>query len=430
MSLCPRKKRRPNRPGGREGVIAVHFVGSLVHVSWHANFGFELDVAASHQPRRSCSMSSAIREYVMLITHSPVRPFISLCLLLLTVFGCGDGGGSTTPQVNEAAAPASDTPSENNNSGPQLANTSPTDQASTANVGTPEADIPSSIEEMIELLETGEIKTFVETRLRASDLQKLRRGGQASYDRQLKRLSAPPVIEMLIDELRAVRDSVPHLNEARTTARLQMQFNADASPRSPEELSAELNRTSLIEVSGFGDDLKTVLARAVEVLTDSNSPKDSRLDDFVSSVFPVSELYKPDSGLRTTHWFERIEWSQALVDSMVTDLQALQTLTPQYEDDGNIASFVIPGEVREQSAGTRDPDRLIRFELVDGNWRFFDNTRRAREATADWSKLHPLESDNLKKMMPVIILEKQSDRWMLVGRHDREFPIEVFEAYE
>lgn len=325
------------------------------------------------------------------VTGRSVLSHVGLSLVLLLFTGCG-GGSDQTAATSNANNDASSADPE-------------TDLVT--------QEVHTAIEEMLAAVESRGTRALIESYTAEQEVDRLRSRGQKSYEAQIKMLESELLTHMITEFLTAVLQSKPKFDDSRKEATLQMQFANDAPDEPPVAISAELDTFGNSEVSGFGDDLDIVLQKAIEVLQDDESIF-GPTRNFAENMFPIGELQHPVGWQllsRKASLADRVDRSPELLEQMIVDFKQMQQIPPQYEQDGRLAIFVLRGST--DASTSRTPDRQIRMELIDGNWRLFDNTKPAIEEVSKWSN-HPLSnSEELSRHMPFIRLRKTDSGWKL-----------------
>ena len=120
-------------------------------------------------------------------------------------------------------------------------------------------------------------------------------------------------------------------------------------------------------VIGLGSDLQQMLLQAAKLL-------DARkYDDFVNSVYPLAELARLEQEDGMERHIMRITSRPEMKEAMLRDLKAVYDSPQAVTVSGSLAEANLPALV------PGDAPRTVKFELIDGNWRFFDGGRSTRE---------------------------------------------------
>jgi len=125
---------------------------------------------------------------------------------------------------------------------------------------------------------------------------------------------------------------------------------------------------------GYGDDLSTVIQLAIADL------EAQKYADFVQKIIPDSARCAMVSGESNGEVISQLHPESQLVVLMLADLKSLQTLEP--EINGATAIYRLPpftasGGFPAAISSPNAPlprDREIRFSLMGGSWKFFDNS--------------------------------------------------------
>lgn len=134
-----------------------------------------------------------------------------------------------------------------------------------------------------------------------------------------------------------------------------------------------VNAEDTTATKGYGSDIQQAIAGAVKDL------QAGRYDQFVEKFVPESAKLQMAGGPAEQSTSADLSADSPLVIMMLADLKRLQHLTP--EISGNTAVFHLPpyepeGELAAalQSRRSHQPgDREIRFSLIAGSWRLYDN---------------------------------------------------------
>ena len=157
------------------------------------------------------------------------------------------------------------------------------------------------------------------------------------------------------------------------------------SPAPPSGTIAEPVLTA-VELRGYGSDIGEVIGKALDAMNAG------RTDEFVTHMFPASELRHPDAATHLKTLQARIAASPEMVEQMKADLAQISEMTPTMKDGGKTAVFVLAGGEMTYGRGKiNPPDRTSRFQLVEGSWRLYDNSTAIRKEISGQSALAPPE---------------------------------------
>lgn len=160
---------------------------------------------------------------------------------------------------------------------------------------------------------------------------------------------------------------------------------------------------------GLGDDLNDVLELGAKLV------RENKFESFVSGLYPQSMVRELHRSGRMDAFARQLKANNELQTALASDFAALRKLKPEISEQGRVATFTLKAAARKpsddgeengkvQPAGT-SRDRLIKFELSDGNWRFFDASKKAMETIDEW------KSAKAASAAPTIKLEKIGGNW-------------------
>ena len=232
---------------------------------------------------------------------------------------------------------------------------------------------------------------------------------QALYQSQIRR-QPPKTVTPLIPNGQAA-DLSAHLESALTGQRT---FNRNKTlveinyirkaivlipPSAPGYIPKIVDKPSG-QVVGLGPDLVTALTRASRLLEDGQTAQ------FVRSVFPLAELARlSEEDAMERHLF-RISSQPEMSAAMIRDLKA--AAKAKIKLNGDLAEVAVPALL----AG--DNERILKFELVDGNWRLFDG---GKESRALQKKLvsEPAGGHTVPGIRGSIVLSYSNGSWRMIG---------------
>lgn len=130
--------------------------------------------------------------------------------------------------------------------------------------------------------------------------------------------------------------------------------------------------------AGYGSDLKQAITAGIADLHAGTA------EPFLLKMLPPATTDMMKKSGRWAYSVDLMAPDSAHHRSMLSELQALSELEPEITE--NTASFELPRNVfvpgRRPQSNFKDGVRTIRFSLVDGHWRFFDNTTEHRAAVS------------------------------------------------
>ena len=269
----------------------------------------------------------------------------------------------------------------------------------------PEAQVKAALADAIKRLDNSDTRGFLEYYFPTEQLRQLRKAN--AVEQTADQLSQQPeLLDAIRNRLKKAAKETPQFDRSQSVAEFLLKPDAGDIPKPPEFKEPPVTNVKLV---GFGNDLATVLRKAEERLD-----KDD-VDEFVTNLFPAGELRHPDADSRRATLTQRLKDNPKLLEQMLTDIQALRKLTPQFSEAKNVAEFRIPGTELQisKTLTVTTPERVIKLQLVEGSWRFHDNTTAARRTIAQ----------NLAKSLPAlgefegvqekITFERFGDQWRL-----------------
>lgn len=270
---------------------------------------------------------------------------------------------------------------------------------------TPEAQVRAALADAIKRLDDGDTRGFLEYYFPTEQLRQLRLGNAVEQTAE-KLKQQPQILDGIRSRLRKAAKGTPKFDRSQSVAEFLLTPDEGDTPKPPEFKEPPVTNVKLI---GFGSDLAIVLSKAEELL----DKKD--VDGFVKNLFPAGELRHPDADSRRAALTQRLKDNPKLFEQMLTDIKAMQKLTPKLSEAKDTAEYRLPGTkieiTKEQSVTT--PERVFKLQLVEGSWRLPDNTAPARRAVAL----------NLTKALPAlgqfaavqekITFERFGDQWRL-----------------
>lgn len=250
----------------------------------------------------------------------------------------------------------------------------------------PDADLPLELLSALAYLDDGDFTGFVEQYYPPEHVRRLREmpGGVAGFTEEWAK--HPTDVETLQTYVRFCSRHPAAEERGGTLARFDV----------PTEEDSPANAAADKVPPGLGDDLEVVLKSAISLLETGN------LRGFVLNLFPEPEARRLQGSADLEDLILVLNDQQAMVSTMLADLITLQTLTPTVAD--GVAGF-------KQVVATARGDRIhtVRFQLINGNWRFYDNVSAARSRIDQFS---PAALD-IDRDRPVVRWEMLGSRWRL-----------------
>lgn len=266
-------------------------------------------------------------------------------------------------------------------------------------VKTPQAQVRAALEDAIKRLDSGDLHGFLEyylpvDELRQIRLQKLRTKQIADEVKQ-----NPQQLEAIRERLvKALKSKGWVVDETESIVTIDLTKITEAEPvKPPEYVEPKLTQ---VAINGYGDDLNTVLSKALAVA------QSRKVDELIANMFPVGALREPGFDKRQKSLAAMSKEKPDLLKPMVADLKRMQSMKPKLVDNGNTAEFLFAGT-------DHIPERTVKLQKVDGNWRFFDQTTAARKAIAK-QQTRPLREVNVIDDTTTLRMEKLGDAWRLM----------------
>lgn len=153
-------------------------------------------------------------------------------------------------------------------------------------------------------------------------------------------------------------------------------------------------------ISGLGSDLPTMLTKAAGLL------EADKVEEFIRNVYPLAELAQLSEADSMERMILRVSSIPDMKSAMIQDLK--DCAAADHQITGAEASVLLPPLV------PGDRDRVLKFQRVDGNWRFFDGGQKTRAA---YRKLVVADVPSVTQLASagVIVLSRQGENWRLTA---------------
>ncbi len=134
--------------------------------------------------------------------------------------------------------------------------------------------------------------------------------------------------------------------------------------------------------NGYGKDFKIALQKGIDDL------ENRKFQNFIRSIYPEAESQRLIAQKQEKYLISKLTRFPILARELIREFRLLQELkaAPLESEGRTVVSFDLPADPTWKkklgSIGRNIPDqpaRKIRFELVNGNWRFFDSNKKIRE---------------------------------------------------
>ena len=249
----------------------------------------------------------------------------------------------------------------------------------------PSSLLRASLEDAVALLRQRKFDQFLQNHVPIEDLRRLREDGTvAAVVRTLEENSEGQTRLLEIYELASQTEFLP--NASTGLAELTM-ILPDVEP-SQEQLPnvSDPEADSVTLPAGFSEDLTECLTQAAVAL------EGGALPTFISKMLPPSDYREYAAGTDGLELVQFLERNPAMITAMEAELRALAKETPELSADGSVATFQQNG-------------RTVRFQLVDGSWRFFDDSLPVRTAIFQQAQQQPSD------VRVILRFERIGDAW-------------------
>ncbi len=237
-------------------------------------------------------------------------------------------------------------------------------------------DLEADLDEAIRVVEAGEFQKFLE---RYAPVDVLRRMRQEDVVEQAAAMLAqqPQGKAQLLAVLRALKKQTPRYDKSRGLAKLDFDPLASGVPEAAGEF--KLPATNDLKLMGLGDDLPTVLAKAVKVLEAGD------VNTFVEHLFPATELVRLQARDQLQAVIQQFKDTPELQAALLADFKRMQAAKPELTEKGQIAVFKLAG-------GKGEPERTVKLQKGKAGWRLFDEAPRVAAELTRQAKLQPQSS--------------------------------------
>lgn len=258
------------------------------------------------------------------------------------------------------------------------------------------ASLQSSLDRAIELLAAENYEGYIEEFYPVDEYRRLRSGRRLT-DEARHLAALPRFQERMLNVYRIARESEPRWSDGGAIARFSINLTAHEEPTEPA-VTEEPQTPAIPDVAGWGDDLDQVLASALAALNEED------YESFVEHIFPANEVVHMQSNDGMELLILKLETYPEMVEAMQRDLEQCQSAAGA--SDGDVAEFTL-------TEGRRNP-QTVKFQLVGGNWRFFDSITPVREAATLVASSAGGDGDDIV----TIEMERIGREWRLAGSED------------
>lgn len=272
---------------------------------------------------------------------------------------------------------------------------------------TPEAQVRAALADAIKRLDNGDTRGFLEYYFPTEQLRQLRQANAVEQTAEALKVQ-PQILDGIRNRLKKAAKGTPKFDRTQSVAEFLLapdkEEETPAKPAEPKEPPV-----TNVKLTGFGNDLATVLRKAEETLDKEDA------EGFVKNLFPAGELRHPEADSRRAALTQRLKDNPKLLQQMLADFKAIRKLEPTFSDEKTTAEFRIPGTKIEitKTQSVTTPERLFKLQLVEGSWRLPDNTSPARKAVAK-NLSNPLGAGGqFAAVEEKITFERFGDQWRL-----------------
>lgn len=256
------------------------------------------------------------------------------------------------------------------------------------------ASLRTAIDRAIELLEADDFEGYIEEFYSVEEYRQLRTGRRLT-DEARHLAALPGFKDRMLTAFRAARESEPRWTNEAGVARFSINLTALAEPAPPAEATAPAAELEVPDVAGWGDDLDQVLSSALSSLNDEDYAT------FVERIFPAAEVVHMQSSDGMDLLLLKLETYPEMPEAMQRDLEQCQS--ERAVIDGDVAEFTL--------ADGRENPQTVKFQLVGGNWRFYDSITPVREEAAAIAAEAGGDGDDIV----IIELEQIGNEWRFVA---------------
>ncbi len=227
-----------------------------------------------------------------------------------------------------------------------------------------------------------------------------RRGGPGNAS---SLLTIPPeVADMLLGQLTAALAGDRTFNRNHTLVQIDCVLKPSeiVPPKPPANLPA-LESAPKVDSEGLGGDLKKALASATRLLQADET------EQFIRAMYPLPKLGRLTNSDELRKLLGRLKANPAMKEAMLRDLQF--AARSEIDVKESVAEVTLPPLVQG------DPERTVKFEKVQGNWRFFDSDAPTRSLHAELMK-SPVAGFTIPGVETVLVLKWFEDEecWRLL----------------
>lgn len=233
------------------------------------------------------------------------------------------------------------------------------------------------VERAIQLIESDQIEPLIDEFFPTESVRSLRKDGS---------------LEAAAASLKESGVAIPNLLSRLEQCRTGLIEGNDSEVQFVPNLTGDQSPNSTAQIEGYGDDFLQVLRKGGAAL------KAGQYEEFVTRVFPIAEVLELQRTGQLEAIAQQFRSNPALVVAMGADFEAMLQAEPEPKD----------GAIRLGLSGQSDDEgiREVRWQLVGGSWRFFDQTTEAKE------RIQQVERD-AGYVRAILKFERVRDHWRL-----------------
>ncbi len=152
------------------------------------------------------------------------------------------------------------------------------------------------------------------------------------------------------------------------------------------------------QIHGLGSDLRQMLTQAAALLDSGKQ------EEFVRSVYPLPELAVLAQADNMQRLLSRLKSQPQMAEAMIRELRAAAASAGQ--TSGPAAKITLP------ATGKQESGRILKFDMVEGNWRFFDGGKQHRDVYHRLASA-PIGSHTIPGSRGSMILYRFNGSWRL-----------------
>lgn len=173
-----------------------------------------------------------------------------------------------------------------------------------------------------------------------------------------------------------------------------------AKPAEEPVVKAPSVKPAIPTLPGYGKELLPALALA------SADLKAEKFPEFVEKMLPVTEVARLTASEQLESTAQVLTDNPKMVQSMLADMAEIAQLKPK--SVGNLVQVTLPGRSKGETP------REIRFQLVGGSWRFFDQSSEVETQVGMLLEKAEKQEANPGALGAVLKFERIRDHWRLL----------------